>query len=249
MIIPIWQKIGQSTHQIASGYGKTHHEKATHTGTLDPMASGIVIILTGEDRFKKGIQTAWNKTYEFSILWGISTDTGDLLGIIKNVVAQIPNSEKITHIISDFPHTYDQFQPAFSARRYNGLSSFDWARKGVKIPQKKRTITIDSLTTDHFAVKSLSQIIQQQTNNIRKIHGDFRQDEIQNNWSQLLQKHDQSFLISHHTAVVSTGTYIRQLTQDIALIADMPATTVHITRSKNGPFQKKDCSEYTLSQS
>jgi tRNA pseudouridine55 synthase len=247
MIIPIWQKIGQSTHQIASMCGKLRNEKATHTGTLDPMASGVVIILTGEDRFKKGAQTAWNKTYEFSILWGVSTDTGDLLGMIKKVAPQIPSSEKIARIVTDFPRTYDQLQPAFSARRYNGLSSFDWARTGVELPQKKRAITIDSLTTDFFEVKSLSQIVKQQTENIHKIHGDFRQTEVLNNWSQLLQENDQSYLISHHTAVVSTGTYIRQLTQDIALLVGVPATTAHITRIKNGQFQKKDCSEYTLS--
>lgn len=247
MIIPIWQKIGQSTHQIAAKLGKLHNEKATHTGTLDPMASGVVIILTGEDRFKKGAQTAWNKTYEFSILWGVSTDTGDLLGIIKDIVPQTPATKEITRVTAELPRTYDQLQPAYSARRYNGLSSFDWARSGANPPQKKRTITIDSLTTDFFAVKSLSQIVKQQTENIHKIHGNFRQTEILNNWSELLQKHDYSFLISYHTAVVSTGTYIRQLTQDIASLVNMPAATAHITRIKNGAFQKKDCSQYTLS--
>ncbi|MBP7774300.1 hypothetical protein KA078_00770 [Candidatus Woesebacteria bacterium] len=244
MIIPIWQDIGQSTHQIATKWSKMRNEKATHTGTLDPMASGVVIILTGEDRFKKGAQTAWNKTYEFSILWGISTDTGDLLGLIERVDMQTAEQEKITTVLAAFPHTFEQLQPAYSARRYNGLSSFDWARTGVDLPQKKRTITIDSLTTDFFEVKCLSQIIEAQTKNIHKIQGDFRQTEILNNWSQLLQKSDQSFLISHHTAVVSTGTYIRQLTQDIASQIGVVATTAHITRIKNGSFQKKDCSEF-----
>lgn len=244
MIIPVWQKIGQSTHQIAAKLGKQRNEKATHTGTLDPMASGVVIILTGEDRFKKGVQTAWNKTYDFSILWGVSTDTGDLLGIIKDVVPRIPSLEEITRVIAAFPHTHGQLQPTFSARRYSGLSSFDWARKGVRLPQKKRAITIDSLSTKLFEVKSLSQIVEEQTENIRKIQGDFRQTEIINNWSQLLCKHDYSLITSHHTVVVSAGAYIRQLTQDIALGVNMPATTAHITRIKNGQFQKRDCAEF-----
>lgn len=241
MIFPIWQEIGQSTHMLAAACGKKFGEPATHTGTLDPMASGVVVILTGDDRFKKGKQTAWDKTYEFSIIWGIQTDSGDTLGCIQKKANVSPPPEKIAEVVNHFPQSYEQLQPDFSSRRYNGKSAFEWARSGITLPIKKRTVHVYSLITDFIELSDFELIAKKQSEDIQKILGNFRQNEIIQSWHDNHDAKKRQYLISHHTAVVSTGTYIRQLTQDIATKLSYCATTGSITRIKNGQFNKNDC--------
>ncbi len=244
MIIPIWQKQGSSTHLIAQKVGMHLGEPATHTGTLDPMAQGLVVVLTGTDRFLKGPATAWEKTYTFSIVWGLRTDTGDTLGLIDSYVPQVPDLSRVIHALHTYTTTYHQSIPDFSARRYNGSSSFSLARKGYYPPQKKRRVTIHTLTLDSHELIALSTLATQEADVIQTIVGDFRQSEIVSQW-QNYRHHTAELLVSHHTATVSTGTYIRQLTQDIAAELQLPALTKNIVRVSNGKYTRESCEEST----
>ncbi len=238
MIIPIWQEIGQSTHQLAAAYSRLCNEPVTHTGTLDPLARGVVVLLTGEDRFKKGAETAWNKTYEFSILWGVQTDSDDQLGLIQHLGC-IPTVAQVTTVLADFPTTYEQELHPFSARRFQGKSSFEWAKAGVELPVKVRTVTLEHLSITGSSELSATQVLLEHEALIKQISGDFRQETVIASW-QCLQQHD-SFFITHHSVQVSTGTYIRQLVHDLAAACGFPATTYAITRTKNGLYQKESC--------
>ena len=68
MILPIYQHQGSSSHMLARQVGQQYGEKATHTGTLDPMAEGVLIVLTGQDRFNKSKYTDWQKVYKIEEL-------------------------------------------------------------------------------------------------------------------------------------------------------------------------------------
>lgn len=93
MILPIYQPVGQSSHLLAQKAGLLYHQKATHTGTLDPMATGVLLVLTGKDRFRKKEYSAYRKTYEFEILLGVRTDSDDILGVIEDVVGDVVDDE------------------------------------------------------------------------------------------------------------------------------------------------------------
>lgn len=122
MIIPVYQPLGSSTHVLAQKVGKIYNSKATHTGTLDPMADGVILVLTGKDRFDKQIHTDAQKTYHFSILWGVQTDSLDLLGLIKKVDINHASQLEKTNI----PDTIKKLQPTHlnhSAHLLNSLGS------------------------------------------------------------------------------------------------------------------------------
>jgi tRNA pseudouridine55 synthase len=260
MIIPVYKNIGQSTHLLAQSIGELtaketkdeSHLKATHTGTLDPMAEGIVVVLTGNDRFKKEDYSNWKKEYEFNILFGISTESNYLLCLKTEIKKNQLNLEKTVKntqkILNDFTGTFEQIQPDFSAQRIDGKSAFDKAKDGETIQNKKNNITVFSLefvNSTTITPKDLLELIQKKINSV---HGDFRQDTIIANWKQTveelkLHKIDQLTLI-HLKAVVSKRTYIRSLVRDIAKKLGVFATTFHITRTKNGKFTKKECKSF-----
>ena len=83
-ILPIWQPVGYSTHKIAKAVSNKYGVKTSHTGTLDPLAQGVIIVLLDDERLKKYEYAHWPKTYEFEIVFGISTDTYDGMGIVTN---------------------------------------------------------------------------------------------------------------------------------------------------------------------
>ena len=145
MIIPVYKPLGASTHLLAKKVGDIHQTKATHTGTLDPMANGVVIVLTAEDRFKKSELSDWKKTYEFEILWGISTDSHDLLGLTTQIDQKQIDVEKLEETLPKFTGKILQQLPKFSAQRINGESYFDQAKKQTTFTPRSENIQIHSL--------------------------------------------------------------------------------------------------------
>jgi len=243
MIIPVYKPLGKSTHLLAQRVGEMRGEKATHTGTLDPMAEGVVVALTGEDRFKKQEFASAKKTYQFEILWGVSTDTHDLLGLIDEQNEVKINSEKIKRILKKFVGKQKQVLPKFSATRIAGQSYFDLAKKGEKFVPKSAEIEIFSLevlSERDISAKDLRKKILQK---IKKVEGDFRQTKIIKGWQEFFAEEknkDQKFKITKLEAITSRRTYIRALVRDLAEELGVPATTFSIIRIKNGEFKTKD---------
>lgn len=223
-------------------------EKATHTGTLDPMAEGVVIVLTDKDRFKKTKFSDCKKTYKFQIIFGISTDSNDLLGlqteIIKNKIVKSLENE-IKPLLSTFLGKQIQTQPAFSAQRVKGKSGFDLAKKNINFELKKNNIEIFTLKILQTEFININEIESNIKNKISKIPGNFRQKEILKNWEQSFEKLKFSKInelpIITLNATVSKRTYIRSLVRDILQIINIPGTTFSITRTKQGIYSKSSC--------
>jgi tRNA pseudouridine55 synthase len=250
MIFPTWQSLYSSSHKLAEKCAKILGEKVTHTGTLDPMASGVLVLLTGEDRFVKG-SLHWQKTYQFSILWNVQTDSLDQLGLItdiqqpmftENSVSLTACTQRIEQTILQFPTSYSQVTPAFSAQRSNGVSSFDRAKLGESSLQKNRQVELLHLQYLGYSIISSVELLQQQQTAISQVVGDFRQNEVIDSWQENI-KNNGKFLVTNHQVTTSPGTYVRQLVQDLAKELQLPATTLKITRTVNGPFEKQDCIE------
>lgn len=244
MILPLWQTIGQSSHVLAQEVGKVFGEKATHTGTLDPMAEGVVVVLTGEDRWGKSSFPEWRKTYHFSILWGISTDSHDRLGLITSASSEVPNFQRVQEILRTFPLQYEQEVPAFSARRWKGGSSFDWAREGTPLEKKTRSVILENFSTLEGKVLSPAEVKALHQASLQAISGNFRQQAVIDSWNDHLAWRESVFFVTEHRVTVSSGTYIRQLVRDIAQELGYPATTWSITREKNGPYTQEDCTQF-----
>ena len=253
MIIPVYQPFGSSSHLLAQKVGKSVGEKATHTGTLDPMAEGVLVVLTGEDRFQKAEYTQWQKTYQFQVLVGVSTDSHDLLGKITDISPEFQKKERnredhqkrveaVVTALPSFVGKSMQVTPAFSAQRVAGKSGFDLAKKGESFSQRKNSIEIFSLELKSQMLilgNSLFPLIEEK---IQMIQGDFRQQEILKSWKKFFRQYENiHFLILDFEATTSKRTYIRGIVRDLSEKLRLPLTTYSILRTQNGEFTARSC--------
>ena len=119
--------------------------KAGHAGTLDPMASGLLPIALGEATKTASYLTRSEKTYRFTIRWGIGTDSDDKEGQIIASCALRPSEDQITAQLSSFIGDIDQIPPIFSAIKKNGRRAYQRARAGETFELASRRVHICDL--------------------------------------------------------------------------------------------------------
>jgi tRNA U55 pseudouridine synthase TruB len=108
-----------------------YNDKFTYAGRLDPMAEGLLMFLRGEAIKNKHHFLSLDKVYEVEVLLGISTDTGDILGLINSVVhgGVAFDLKNVNNICESFVGETDVPYPWFSSRTLNGKPLFEWARE------------------------------------------------------------------------------------------------------------------------
>ena len=124
---------------------KFHIKKVGHTGTLDPLATGVLIILIGKYTNLVEVVTAYDKIYEAEITLGTLTDTLDITGnIIKEENAKF-TKEEIEESLKKMVGTYNQTVPIYSAVKINGKKLYEYARNNEEVELPKREVTIKSI--------------------------------------------------------------------------------------------------------
>ncbi len=120
--------------------------KIGHSGTLDPFATGLLIVLVGQGTKLSNFIMAEKKTYLATMRLGIETDTLDPTGRVVNT-SEVPglSVEYIRNKIRGFVGDIEQIPPIYSAVKYKGTRAYRFARKGVKITLKKRNVSIYSI--------------------------------------------------------------------------------------------------------
>ncbi len=120
-------------------------KKAGHTGTLDPMASGLLPICLGEaTKFSHHLLNA-NKTYIATIQLGMTTTTGDQEGEVVSEKEVILNEVQLKETLQKFMGDITQIPPMYSALKFEGKPLYEYARKGIEIERKSRQITIHDI--------------------------------------------------------------------------------------------------------
>lgn len=120
-------------------------KKIGHTGTLDPIATGVLVCLFGKYTKLVDLLTSLDKEYIAEIKLGIKTDTGDITGsIIENKSFNITN-DNIIKVFEKFPQKYEQTVPKYSAVKINGKKLYEYARNNIEIELPKREVSIFSL--------------------------------------------------------------------------------------------------------
>lgn len=122
--------------------------KVGHTGTLDPFATGLLVLMVGKETKKCGELMGLDKRYEATVRLGAFSTTGDVEGEIEEVeVAKdlIPNREKVEEVVRGFLGESMQKVPIFSAVKINGRRAYDLARKGEEVEMPKRKITVHDI--------------------------------------------------------------------------------------------------------
>ena len=119
--------------------------KVGHTGTLDPFATGLMILVVGKECKNAERYSKLDKTYEATIHLGQKSSTGDPEGDLTDISDTKPGKIEIKDIIKKFIGEINQSPPIFSAIKIGGQRAYKLARKGHKIEMPKRQITIYNL--------------------------------------------------------------------------------------------------------
>jgi len=125
--------------------------KAGHTGTLDPMATGLLPLCFGEaTKFSADLLEA-DKTYEADVLFGITTDTGDAEGEVLECVAPVFDLGGLEEVLARFRGRITQIPPMYSALKRDGQPLYRLARQGLEVEREPRDVTISSLVLLAFS--------------------------------------------------------------------------------------------------
>ena len=119
-------------------------KKIGHTGTLDPMATGLLLVATEEDTKLIEYIDKGFKSYIVTLELGKTSNTYDSEGKI-NITNFIWDPNKVEEIIKSYIKTYNQQPPIFSAKKINGSRAYELARKGKEVILKKNKVTINSI--------------------------------------------------------------------------------------------------------
>jgi tRNA pseudouridine55 synthase len=137
-----------TSHDIVNKVKKILNEKVGHTGTLDPMATGVLPLLVGKGTLCSKYLINHNKTYKVKLELGKKTDTADTEGKIveeKEVTNKMLEKTVIKEVLNKFLGKQEQIPPIYSAIKVNGKKLYEYARKGQTVEIKPRQIEIYSI--------------------------------------------------------------------------------------------------------
>ena len=178
-------------------------KKIGHFGTLDPVATGLLVIGIGKYTKLGNFFPFDTKEYIATVLVGKSTDTYDITGNILEEKTASFEKEKLLSVLSSFVGSYDQEVPIYSAVKVNGKKLYEYAREGIEVDLPKKPVTIFELELLDFTENSFT----------------FR-------------------------CLVSKGTYIRSLINDISKKMNIPMCMSSLCRTRQDKFSLSDA--YTL---
>ena len=145
-VLLIDKPAGFTSRDIVNQVGKIFHtKKIGHTGTLDSMATGVLILCIGSYTKLVDNLTSKNKEYIAVMQLGLLTDTLDTTGKTLKEESVNLDEDKIYAAFKNFPREYNQEVPSYSAVKINGKKLYEYAREGISIHLPKRMVSIYSL--------------------------------------------------------------------------------------------------------
>ncbi len=234
------KKEGETPLQALEWYRSTRPELAnvpmTYAGRLDPMASGSLLLLFGEECKNRDAYTNLDKEYEFEILFGAATDTGDVLGLLTEYSAIQPGVP-YEEIIREGTHTLPY--PAYSSKTVAGVPLFRYALEGklndIRIPVREMSVqevgyigsrTVTGAVLRAEVARRIDLLIYDENGPARN---DFREDRVLASWADFP---DGVYTIARYRVRVSSGTYIRALVDHAGKQMRIPTLAYSIRRTR-----------------
>jgi len=222
-------------------------EKVGFAGRLDPLAHGVMLLTIGDANKNRDQYLNLSKTYRFSVLFGVETDTYDYLGILKSFeIEKIPTvlEKKINLFINENTGKLQQPYPPFSSKTLNGIPLYKLAKrnklKNSDLPL--RAIEVFKFNLIAIQEKSSSEIKTEFLKNLKRIKGYFRQTKITKQWEDFFKENTNSnFTLANFEVRCSSGTYVRSLANKLGQQLKTGAIAFEILRTKVG--------DYTLEES
>ena len=231
--------------------------KMTYAGRLDPMASGLLLVLLGEETKNKEKYLKLDKEYEFEILFGFATDTYDILGIPKvnnflrssDLRVPIPARPFKNHSPLEFRNAilcnlkfftgkFIQKYPMYSSKTVKGKPLFLYARNGNEVEIPERYVDVKNLKFIKIRKISNKKLLENIERRVKKVNGDFRQEEILKIWRKKLEK-ENSFYIGSFKIKCISGTYVRGIANSLGEKLNIPSLAFSIKRTKVGKYETR----------
>jgi tRNA pseudouridine55 synthase len=134
--------------------------KAGHTGTLDPLATGLLPLCFGEATKFAHYLTDADKTYLATVKLGVTTTTGDAEGEVLSTESVNVSQAQLAQVCQQFVGEISQIPPMYSALKHEGKALYEYARAGIEIERKARLVTIHNITlnalVDNIATLTVS---------------------------------------------------------------------------------------------
>ena len=255
--ITLEKPVGETPLETLSVWKSAHPEyagmPASYAGRLDPMASGKLLILLGDECKRRDAYTGLDKEYEIEVVLGAATDTGDALGRAElksplpiNATQSHLSERAILKALRALSGTHHVPYPAFSSKTVNGKPLFQYALEGtldsISIPEHDETVyRAQLLKTQQLDASALHARIRKllahapHSDDPRKTLGaDFRQDEIRARWEKLLTHG--AFTVLTLRISCASGTYMRTFAARLGAALGTSGFALSIHRTRIGRY-------------
>lgn len=249
-ILNVYKPIGvtplEIIKQIRKHFPEHQQETIGYAGRLDPLAHGVLLLMLGEANKQREKYLGFSKEYVFEALFGVDTDSHDIMGILqkkhsKETPATIETQLK--KLVKEKIGKQKQTYPVYSSKTVEGKPLYWWAKENkldeITIPSKEITInTFELLKMDTITKEDLQKKV---IYAIHTVKGDFRQEETEIIWQQFLEKEaSKKFVTATFSISCSSGTYIRKIISTIGEELGTGAIALDILRTKVGEYSLKD---------
>lgn len=224
-----------------------------YAGRLDPMASGKLLVLIGDECKNQTNYHSLDKEYIFEVLLGVRSDTGDVLGLLDNEVASPEiTKEEATQATKKCLGEIELPYPHFSSKTVQGKPLHTWKMEGrineIEIPTKKSTIhkldVLDVRTetreTIHKYATEKIETIPPVTEQRKALGNDFRRADVRVCWQKFIEagQPEDIFQIVTLKCITSSGSYMRSLSEVFAGHLNTTGLAYSIHRTKIGKYKK-----------
>ena len=141
---------GLTSSRVVERIKRKFNVKAGHTGTLDPLATGLLVVLTGKFTKNASSFLKLDKAYEVKVMLGVETDTFDSEGTVLRQADGEVTREDVERVLKDFSGDIWQVPPPFSAKKIAGRKAYQLARKGISVDIPPKRVSIHSLGLKEF---------------------------------------------------------------------------------------------------
>ncbi len=250
------KKVGETPLFLAEKFREENSwvgdKKLAYAGRLDPMASGKLLVLVGDECKKQGDYLALDKEYTFEVLLGFSSDTGDVLGLATEG-ADFPaiTANALEGVTEKFTGNLSMPFPLYSSKTVKGKPLFLWTLENrleeITIPIKNSKVyKLSFQGVREVSAKAVYEKIFEKINSIPKVTEeskalgrDFRRKEIRQQWNDIFDRNTQpAFQVATFSCIASSGTYMRSLAGEIGKELDTEGLAYSIHRTKIGRYKK-----------
>ena len=254
--------VGETPLSCAEAYRALHPElegvSMAYAGRLDPMASGKLLILLGDECKQQENYHGLDKEYEFSVLLGIESDSQDVMGRIKaeenSTFNRTISSDSLSAAASELVGKIELPYPIFSSKTVQGKPLHTWTMEGrldeISIPTKESEIysfkfdKLETIPRANIVEQALAKVnsVPPVTELRKALGNDFRRIDVRKDWNDILNNDSLpvTYQIAHFTCLASSGTYMRTLASVIAKELGTVGLAWHIHRKTIGTYNSEE---------